>query len=170
MRVPATSHFLRIVAHPPLELAQHPAMMAAGMRGAPMTWPQRLALLVGGLALLGVAMALIRKRRLREHYAVLWVVTAIVLLVLVVMPDSLFSVAGWLDIKQFDLVLILLVLLLAGVAIHFSVVITRQADRERTMSQELALMRDDLLRMRTESREAPPPLPEPKLKPPALRT
>jgi len=135
-----------------------------------MTWPQRFALLAGGLALLGVALALIRKRRLRDEYAVLWVATAVGLLVLVVMPDSLLSVAGWLEIKQIDLVLALLVVFLAGVAIHFSVVISRQADRERTMSQELALMKDDLLRMRTESREAPPPLPEPKPKPPALRT
>jgi hypothetical protein len=135
-----------------------------------MTWQQRVALLVGGLALLGVALSLIRKRRLREGYAALWVGAGIGMLVLVIMPDSFLSLAGWLGISSFEFILMLLLVFLAGVAIHFSVIITGRADHERTQSQELSLMKDDMLRMRTESREAPPPLPEPRAKPPTLRT
>jgi hypothetical protein len=136
-----------------------------------MTWQQRVVLLVLGLALLGISLALIRRRRLREEYAVLWICTSLAMLVLVLMPSALFGVASWLGLeKEGSAVLLLAVIFLAAVAVHFSVVITRYADRERDLAQEVALLKDELMRLRTEAREAPPLPPEPKPRPPALRT
>jgi hypothetical protein len=135
-----------------------------------MTWQQRVVLLVLGLALLGISLALIRRRRLREEYAVLWITTSLAMLVLVLMPSALFGVAAWLGLDQAGLSMLACVVFLAAVALHFSVVISKHANRERDLSQEVALLKDELARLRTEAREAPPLPPEPKPRPPALRT
>jgi hypothetical protein len=135
-----------------------------------MTWPQRIVLLLLGLSILAMTLELIRRRRLREEYAVLWVCTGIMILVLVVMPNILFSVAAWLGLDHGVLMTFLCFLFLAAIVLHYSVVISRHSEREKHLAQELALLRDELEKLRAESRESPPPPAEPKPRPPALRT
>jgi len=135
-----------------------------------MTWPQRIVLLLLGLSILAMTLELIRRRRLREEYAVLWVCTGIMILVLVVMPNMVFSVAAWLGLDHGVLMTFLCFLFLAAIVLHYSVVISRHSEREKHLAQELALLRDELEKLRAESRESPPPPAEPKPRPPALRT
>ena len=135
-----------------------------------MTWPQRIVLLLLGLSILALTLELIRRRRLREEYAVLWVCTGIMILVFVVMPNILFSVAAWLGLDHGVLMTFLCFLFLAAIVLHYSVVISRHSEREKHLAQELALLRDELEKLRAESRESPPPPAEPKPRPPALRT
>ena len=135
-----------------------------------MMWIQRIVLLVLGLGLLGVILELIRKRRLREEYAVLWVITALMVLVFAAMPHALFSAARWLGLDHVVLMLLVVFLFLVTIVLHYSVVITRHSDREKGLSQEVALLKDEVEKLRAEVREPPPAQPEPKPKPPALRT
>jgi len=135
-----------------------------------MNWPQRILWLVVGLALLGAALSLIRKRRLREEYGVLWIGTGLAILLLVLMPWILVSAAGWLDVAPASLMALVCFILLAAIVLHYSVVISRHAEREKSLALELALLKDEIERLRTEIRESPPPMPEPRPKPPALRT
>jgi cell division protein FtsW (lipid II flippase) len=135
-----------------------------------MNWPQRILWLVVGLALLGAALSLIRKRRLREEYGVLWVGTGLAILILVLMPWILGAAAGWLEVDPAALMALVCFILLAAIVLHYSVVISRHAEREKSLALELALLKDEIERLRTEIRESPPPIPEPRPKPPALRT
>lgn len=135
-----------------------------------MTWIQRMVLLLFGLAILGTTLELIRKRRLREEYAVLWICTAVMILVFVAMPTVLFNLAGWLGLNYAVLMTFLCFCFLAAIVMHYSVVITNHSDREKGLSQELALLRDEMAKLREELRELPVPSAEPKPKPPALRT
>jgi len=135
-----------------------------------MIWPQRIVLLLLGLGILALTLELIRRRRLREEYAVLWVCTGIMILVFVVMPNILFSVAAWIGLDHGVLMTFLCFLFLAAIVMHYSVVISRHSEREKHLAQELALLRDELEKLRAESRESPPPPAEPKPRPPALRT
>ena len=135
-----------------------------------MMWTQRIALLVLGLGLLGVTLHLIRRRRLREEYAVLWVLTSLVVLGLVLVPSVLFTVARWLHLDHSVLMVLLVFLFLAAIVMHYSVVISRHSEREKGLSQEVALLKDEVARLREEVKEAPPPPAEPKPKPPSLRT
>jgi len=59
---------------------------------------------------------------------------------------------------------------LAAIVLHHSVVISRLSKREKEASQELALLKDDLEKLREEVRATPPPPAEPKPRPPSLRT
>ena len=65
-----------------------------------MNWQTRILFLVIGLAIVGATVALIRKRRLRDEYAVLWVCTGLVFLVAVLLPRNLVqSIAEGLDMN-----------------------------------------------------------------------
>jgi len=136
----------------------------------PLNWPQRILLIVLGLAMLSVALALIRKRRLREEYGVLWVGTGLAILILVVIPGILGSLAEWLGMPQVVLMALVCAVFLAAIVLHYSVVLSRHAEHEKSLALELAILKDEIERLRTEIREAPPPMPEPKPRPPALRT
>jgi hypothetical protein len=135
-----------------------------------MIWTQRIVLLVMGLGLLGLTLELIRRRHLREEYAVLWVCTGLMLLVFVVMPNALFTAAAWLGLDRAVLMVLLCFLFLGAIVLHYSVVISRHSEREKSLAQELALLKDELEKVRAATREAPTPPAEAKPRPPALRT
>jgi len=133
-------------------------------------WTQRIVLLVLGLGLLGLTLNLIRKRRLREEYAVLWIATSIVTLLFVLFSGVLFNVATWLNLDHVVLMLLIVFVFLMAIMLHYSVVISRHSEREKGLSLELALLKDELEKLREEVRQPPPPAAEPKPKPPSLRT
>jgi hypothetical protein len=135
-----------------------------------MIWTQRIVLILMGLVLLGLTLELIRKRRLREEYAVLWVCTGLMLMGLAVMDGALIGLAGWLHLERATLLVLLCFVFLAAIVLHYSVVISRHSEREKNLTQELALMRDELEKLRAEMREAPPAPAEPRPRPPSLRT
>ncbi len=135
-----------------------------------MFWTQRIVLLALGLAIVGTTLHLIRKRRLREEYAVLWVASGLAVLVLSFVPGALFTVAGWLHLDHTVLMLLVVFVFLAAIVMHYSVVISRHSEREKGLSQEMALLKDEIARLREEMKAAPPPPPEPKPRPPSLRT
>jgi hypothetical protein len=133
-------------------------------------WPQRIVLLALGLGMLALTLELIRRRRLREEYAVLWVCTGIMILVFVVMPNILYTLAGWLQLDRSVLMTFACFLFLAAIVLHYSVVISKHSEREKHLAQEVALLKDEMEKLRAETREAPPMPAEPKPRPPALRT
>ena len=135
-----------------------------------MMWTQRIVLLVLGLGFLAVTLNLIRKRRLRKEYAVLWVVTSAIILLFVLLPGVLLRVAAWLNLDHVVLMLLMVFVFLAAIVLHHSVVISRLLEREKEVSQELTLLKDELEKLREEIRQPPPPPAEPKPKPPSLRT
>jgi len=131
---------------------------------------QRIALLIAGVVLLGVTLELVRRRRLREEYAVLWICTGVMILAFVLVPRMLFAVSGWLHLNHAVLMTFLCVLFLAAILLHYSVVISKQSDHEKDLAQELALLKDEIAKLRAALKEIRRPPPEPKPKPPALRT
>jgi hypothetical protein len=117
-----------------------------------MLWMQRVALLVMGLGLLALTLHLIRRRRLREEYAVLWVLTTLVVLGFVLMPSVLFTLAAWLHLDHSVLLLFVVFLFLVGILIHYSVVISRHSECEKRLTQEIALLKDEIARLRDEGK------------------
>ena len=131
---------------------------------------QRIALLIAGLVLLGMTLELIRRRRLREEYAVLWICTGVMILAFVLVPRMLFAVSDWLHLNHAVLMTFLCVLFLAAILLHYSVVISKQSDHEKDLAQELALLKDEIAKLRAALKESRRTPLEPKPKPPALRT
>ena len=105
--------------------------------------PFRVSVVAGlvSFALLLVVLELIRSRRLRERYALLWLLTAVVLLVLSLWRSGLDTLAGLAGIAYAPSALFA-VAGVFGVAVllHYSTVISRLSDENAILAQRLALL------------------------------
>ena len=98
-----------------------------------------IAATVASLVLLFGVLELVRRRRLREKYALLWILTAIVLLVLSVWRDAVSSIATALGVSYGPTVLFAVgALFVLVVLLHYSTVISALTDRTVTLAQKIA--------------------------------
>jgi hypothetical protein len=107
---------------------------------------------VASLALVGVILELIRSRRLRERYALLWLLTGLVLLALSAWRGGLNTIAGWAGIETYPPAILFAVglLFIIIVLLHYSTVISRLSDQNTVLAQRVALLESAL------SEERPP--------------
>lgn len=97
---------------------------------------------VTGLILLLVIVELLRRRQLREKYAVLWLCVSMIIIPLALFPRLLDNVAGLLGIVSgVSLVLFLGIVFLLLVCVHLSWEVSRLEEETRTIAEELALLR-----------------------------
>lgn len=116
-----------------------------------------LTILTGATAVLFLAiiLELVRRRRLREKYAVLWIVVGVVVLGLGLFPQALNRIAVTVGIANgVSLALFAGVMFLLLVCLHLSWEASRLEDETRILAEEVAILR---LRMdeRVEERTAP---------------
>ena len=103
---------------------------------------QILAIVTSGVLLL-VILELVRRRRLLERYALLWLFSAIVLLTLAIWRGFLEDIARVIGVAYppnalffiaFAFVLVLL--------LHFSLAVSRLSDQSKVLAQRLALLEE----------------------------
>jgi hypothetical protein len=107
---------------------------------------------VGAVLLLALIFELIRRRRLQERYALLWLATGIVVLVLALWHDALEWLSDLVGIRYppttlFVLVSLFVVLLL----LHYATVISRLVAQNTTLAQRLALLEERVARRDSDS-------------------
>lgn len=103
--------------------------------------------IVGSLIVLTMVTQLIRRRRLREEYAILWFISSVFLIVLSLRRDFLEQAAALLGIAYPPSLLLLGGLILGFLlSMHFSISLTRLSEQNKILAQELALLRLDLQR------------------------
>jgi cell division protein FtsW (lipid II flippase) len=117
-------------------------MIAAGQ--TPLT--VSLVAAAASLVLLLVVFELIRSRRLRERYALLWLLTGLVLLALSLWRGGLNTIAGWVGVETYPPAVLFAVALLfvLAVLLHYSTVISNLADQNVILAQRLALLELEL--------------------------
>jgi hypothetical protein len=101
---------------------------------------QLLAIVASGI-LLFVVLELVRRRRLMERYALLWLLSGIVLLILSTFRGLLEDAAELIGVEYppsalFFIAFAFVLLLL----LHFSVAVSRLADQSKVLAQRLALL------------------------------
>ena len=90
-------------------------------------------------------MELLRRRQLREKYAILWLAVGLVILPLAFFPRLLDDVAGALGVASgVSLVLFLGIVFLLLVCVHLSWEVSRLEEETRTLAEDLALLRTEL--------------------------
>jgi Uncharacterized conserved protein (DUF2304) len=104
--------------------------------------------IAGGLAsfaLVLVVLDLIRRHRLRERYALLWLVTGLVLTALSVWREGLNTIAGWLGVSSYPpaVLFAVAILFIIAVLLHYSTVISRLSDQNVLLAQRLALLEEE---------------------------
>jgi hypothetical protein len=102
---------------------------------------------IASLVLLLVVLELIRSRRLQERYALLWLVTGGVMLVLAVWRDALGLLAELAGIAYPPSALFVLAsLFILVVLLHYSTVLSRLSDENKILAQRLGLLEERLER------------------------
>ncbi|HVC88911.1 MAG TPA: DUF2304 domain-containing protein [Gaiellaceae bacterium] len=101
-----------------------------------------LAATAASVVLVLVVFELIRSRRLRERYALLWLFTGVVLVVLSAWRGGLNTIAGWLGVRGYPPAVLFAVglLFVIVVLLHYSTVISRLSDQNVVLAQRLALL------------------------------
>jgi hypothetical protein len=124
---------------------------------------------VFGVLVLGFMLELLRRRQLREKYAILWLGVSVVVIVLAAFPSLLNWTADRLGIKDPpNLLTFTAVLVLLLVAVHLSWEASRLEEETRTLAEEIGLLRMQVHSLGIERVAATPPHnPEPEKDPPA---
>jgi len=100
----------------------------------------RIVAAVIALAFMLMILELIRRDRLQERYSVVWFVAGLGMLAGAAFPGLLGLVADAMGVRDTNVALFSIVLLLLlGLALNFSVLMSRQADQITRLAQELAL-------------------------------
>ena len=111
--------------------------------------------IVAAAALILVLLDLVRRRRLLERYALLWLFSAAILLALAIWRDLLADVADLIGVAYppnalfliaFGFVLVLL--------LHFSLAVSRMSDQIKVLAQRLALLDEHVRKADLQAAEA----------------
>jgi hypothetical protein len=94
------------------------------------------------LLLLLVVFELIRSRRLRERYALLWLATGLILVALSAWRGGLNTIARWFGVSTYPPAVLFAVglLFVILVLLHYSTVISKLSDQNTILAQRLALL------------------------------
>jgi len=108
--------------------------------------------IVASALLILIVLELVRGRRLKERYALLWLATGAVLLVLSAWRGGLNTIASWLGVTSYPPAVLFAVatLFILLVLLHYSTVISRLTDENVDLAQRVALLEE---RMRAVERE-----------------
>lgn len=101
---------------------------------------------IASVVLLLVVFELIRSRRLRERYALLWLLTGAVLLALSAWRGGLNTIARWVGVETYPPAILFAVasFFILAVLLHYSTVISNLSDQNSILAQRLALLEQRL--------------------------
>ncbi len=118
----------------------------------------QLVAILGSAALLLTVLEMVRRRRLLERYALLWVLSAVVLLALAIWSDALAKISHAIGViyppnALFFIAIGFILLLL----LHFSSSVSRLGHQSEMLAQRQALLDERLRRQEGLSDESEPP-------------
>lgn len=86
----------------------------------------------------------IRKKKLREEYALIWLTSGITLLFFGIWPELLFIVSRILNLHYLSTLFLIAFVFLILIVLHFSIIISKLSDRTKILMQELSLLRFEI--------------------------
>jgi hypothetical protein len=99
----------------------------------------------GALLLLVFVVDFVRRGLLKEKYSVLWLTSALAILVLALRKHLLDTIAGYLGVDYAPSLLFLVAFLfIMLIILHFSVVISILHDKNKVLTQEITLLKHAL--------------------------
>jgi len=110
---------------------------------------RRLFPMVVAIVVAAVTIEMIRRRKLREQYAILWLLASAVLVIFAVFPDLVVLLSRILKVNYLTIIVMAFFFFLAMIVMHFAVVISHQAEQIRKLAEHIALMENELRRERS---------------------
>jgi hypothetical protein len=107
-----------------------------------------LAAFIFAFVMVGIVLELVRRKVFREKYAALWLIIGASALVLAGWPGLLPSVSTLLGVQvASNLLFALCIILLLGVCLHLSWELSVVEDENRTLAEEVAILRSAVERL-----------------------
>ncbi len=104
------------------------------------TLSQRIIPFVVAVVIAVATVELIRRRKLREQYAMVWLFASSVLVLFAIYPKLLIIISGWLGVNYLTTLFLATFLFLALVALSQAMVISRLTEDLRQTAQRVALL------------------------------
>lgn len=107
-----------------------------------------LAAFLLALAIVAFVLEMLRRKKLREKYATLWLFIGALTVVLAAFPQLLSIASGLVGVQlPSNLLFILSILLLLGVCLHLSWELSGLEDETRSLAEEVAILRTQIERI-----------------------
>ncbi len=105
----------------------------------------KIVALTFGIMMLFIIIELVRRRKLREEYSWLWLMTGVIILLLSLWFDLLKWITHLLGaITPSSTIFLFAFLFLILISLHFSVVVSKLTDRNKELAQRYALLELEL--------------------------
>jgi hypothetical protein len=115
---------------------------------------QLLTVVVAGALLIGV-LELVRRRRLLERYALVWLFSSLVLLALAVWRGALDRIAEQIGVSYPPNALFIVAFgFVLWMLLHFSVAVSRLSDQSKVLAQRIALLEERMRRQEKQDDES----------------
>ena len=114
--------------------------------------------ILGSVVFIGLIVILIRNKRIKEEFSILWLFFGLVFLFLSIWRGSLEIIAGILGIAYAPAaIFLILIIAIISILIHLSLITSRLTDQAKVMIQELGLLK---MEMDTMKKKTKPDCPE----------
>jgi hypothetical protein len=118
-----------------------------------MPFRQKIFALIAGIAVFLFILEMVRRRKLREEYSWLWLLTGCSIIVLVAWYDLLVFITGFIGAVLPTTTLFLFgVMFLMLIALHYSIKISALTDQVKKLAQELAILQQEGTESKTRHR------------------
>ena len=107
----------------------------------------RVALGLLSVVLFGLIFELVRREHLKERYALLWLATSVVGLVIGIFPGTIVWFAETFHFQMITTLFSVSFLYVLGIVLSFTVIISRLSEHNRRLAQEVALLAHRVQRM-----------------------
>ena len=88
---------------------------------------------------------LVRRKKIKEEYSILWFFFCVVFLVFSFWREGLEVLASWLGIYYAPMAFLLILILgILSILIHFSVVISTMSEQNKSLVQELGILKSEV--------------------------
>lgn len=124
-----------------------------------MNWTRSAILLGFGLLLLLLAIRRLRRYRLKERYALLFLLLGLPFLVLAVWPDAIATIAAALHIQYFTVMLLAISTFLILTTFELLTIVSQQDRRISTLAQMVAILQEKQKQLEAHAKTADPSTP-----------
>lgn len=119
---------------------------------------QKITTITIASSLLLLVLEMVRTRRLREEYSWLWILTALGLLFVILWFEALKFLTGLIGAGSTSSTIFFLGhVFLVLVCIQFSVRLSKLTEQSKNLAQQLAIMKEDIRRLKTQNRRRAAP-------------
>ncbi len=114
----------------------------------------RIMLMAMSIVLLGFVLELVRRDLLKEKYALLWLATSVLGLMVGLFPGVIVNLAVLFRFQMLTALFVVSLVFTLAVILGYSVVISRLSERNRRLTQEVALLANRVAEIENEKKDA----------------